>query len=67
MHKMLAIVTDVRGVSLSVTWLKSVAARAVYAACMCVGSFGAAFAKCLWPLVLLHVVIVLKWNRIGSD
>jgi len=33
MHEMLTIVTNVRGVSLSVTWPKSAAARAVYAAC----------------------------------
>jgi len=49
MHEMQTIVTDVRGVCLSVclyvTRLNSVA-RAV-----CVGSFDAAFAKLLWPLV----------------
>jgi len=33
MHEMLTIVTDVRGVCLSVTRLKSAAARAAYAAC----------------------------------
>jgi len=33
MHEMLTILIDVRGVSLSVTWLKSAAARAMYAAC----------------------------------
>jgi len=38
-----------------VTRLKYAAARAVYAArAVCAGSFGAAFAKCLWPLVF-HV------------
>jgi len=38
---------------LSVCLRKSAAARAVYAACLVCGggSFGAAFAKCLWPLV----------------
>jgi len=42
MHKMQTIVTDVRGVCLSVCH----ATRAV-----CAGSFVAAFAKLLWPLV----------------
>jgi len=51
---MLTILTDVRGVCLSVclsvTRLKSAAAaRAVYA--VCAGSFGATFVKILWPLV----------------
>jgi len=49
MHEMLTILTDVRGVCqsvcLSVTRIK-LAARAV-----CAWSCGAAFAKCLWPLV----------------
>jgi len=53
MHEMLTILTDVHGVclsvSLSVTWLQSAAAPCA----MCAGSFGAAFAKCLWPLVLI--------------
>jgi len=43
MREMPTIVTDVRGVCLSVTQLKS-AAHA-----LCVGSFSAAFAKLLWP------------------
>jgi len=38
-------------VSLYVTRRKSAAARAVYAVCCVHGSFGAAFTKCLWPLV----------------
>jgi len=41
MHEMLTILTDVRGVCLSVclpvTWLKLAAARAVYAACRVLG------------------------------
>jgi len=36
-HEMLTIVTDVRGVRLSVTWLKSVVARTMYAACCVCG------------------------------
>jgi len=52
MHEMLTVVTNVRGVclsvSLSVTRLKSAMAHAVYA--VCTGSFSAAFTKCLWPL-----------------
>jgi len=47
------IVTDVRGVCLSVTQLKSVAARAVYA--VCAGSFGAAFVKLLWPVATCYL------------
>jgi len=43
-------------VSLSVTRLKSATVHASYAAC-CVGSFGAAFAKCLWHLVTLTSAI----------
>jgi len=53
MHEMQTIVNDVRGVCLSVRLSVSLfvtplnsAARAV-----CAGSFGAAFAKSLWPLV----------------
>jgi len=49
LHRMLdmqTIVTDDRGVSLSVTRSNWVAARAV-----CAGSFGAAFAESFWPLV----------------
>jgi len=50
MNEMQTIVIDDRGlclsISLSVTWLNLVA----HAVCM--GSFGAAFAKSLWPLVL---------------
>jgi len=38
-------------VRLSVTWLKSAAMHAVYA--MFMGSFDAAFAKCLWLLVII--------------
>jgi len=38
-------------VSLSVTRLKSAAARAVHA--VCAGSFGVAFAECPWPLGIL--------------
>jgi len=47
MHEMLTIVLMF---AVSVMPLKSAAVHAVYAA----GSFGAAFAKCLWPLVYLH-------------
>jgi len=42
-------------VCLSVMWLKSAAARAVYTACA--GSFGAGFAKCLWPLVCIMTLM----------
>jgi len=56
MHEMLTVLTDVYSVTLSVTRLKSVVARALYA--VCAGSFDAAFAKCLWPLVLLHYFCV---------
>jgi len=42
MHEMQTILTDVCGVCLSVTGLKSAPARAV-----CAGSFGAAFVKLL--------------------
>jgi len=51
MHEMLTILTDVGGVCqsvcLSVTRLKSAAARAVYAARRVRGSFGVAFVKLL--------------------
>jgi len=59
MHEMQAILTDVRGVclSVSVTRLKSAAARAVYVACLCAGSFGAAFVELLWPLVIVDVAV----------
>jgi len=54
MHEMLTIVTDVRGVCLSVC-LSSDLNRRRRVQCtpraVCVGSFGAAFAKHLWPLV----------------
>jgi len=60
MSEMLTILTDVRSVCLSVSRsdmrLKLSAACAVYA--VCVGSFGAAFAKCLWPLVTLGIACV---------
>jgi len=64
MHDMLTVLTDVRGVCLSVTRLKSAAACAVYVACyVCAGSFGATFAKCLWPLVCLSD-LYLVWQFI---
>jgi len=51
MHEMLSILTDVRGVclsvSLSVTRLKSAAARAVYAACRVRGVIRCSFVKLL--------------------
>jgi len=54
MHEMLPIVTDVRGVCLSRGLNRrrclQCTPRAVYA-----GSFGAVFAKYLWPFVLLSV------------
>jgi len=50
MHEMQTVVTDVRGVCLSVTRLNSAAHT------VCAGSFGAAFAKLLWPLVCLYVI-----------
>jgi len=68
MHEMLTIVTDVRGVCLSVcpsvrqsvcqfvTRLNSAAMRAV-----CEGSFGAAFAELLWPFVAM-----LQWGEVAS-
>jgi len=43
MHEMQTILSDV---CQSVVWLKSAAAHALYAACVC-GSFGAAFVKLL--------------------
>jgi len=54
MHEMLTVVIDVRGVFMSVCLSRSLNWRrrmqsTPYA--VCVGSFGAAFAKCFWPLV----------------
>jgi len=43
------------GDALEIMWLKS-AAHAVYA--VCTGSFDAAFAKCLWPLVTFSIVFM---------
>jgi len=56
MHEVLTTLTNVRGiclVRLSVAWLKLAAARECTLRAVCVGSFGAAVAKCLWPLVYL--------------
>jgi len=50
MHEMLTIVTDVRGVCLSVCLSRGLNRRKPRA--VCAGSFCAAFAKCLWPFVL---------------
>jgi len=59
MHEMLTILTDVSGVCLlvclSVTRLKSAAAAQCTLRAVCAGSFGAVFAKCLWPLVCLYI------------
>jgi len=57
MREMHTIVTDVRGVCLSIClscslnwqWHVQCTQRA-----MCVGLFSAAFAKCLWPLVIQY-------------
>jgi len=34
---------------------------------VCAGSFGAAFAKCLWPLVLHHISSDTESNVVQSD
>jgi len=61
MHEMLSIFTNVRGVCLSVC-LSCSLNRRQRVQCMpravCAGSFDAAFAKCLWPLVLLVLTCV---------
>jgi len=54
MHAMLTIVTNVCGVCLSVCLLRCLNRRQRVQCTLhtvCTGSFGAAFAKCLWPLV----------------
>jgi len=53
MHEMQTIVTDDCGVCLSVMRL-NLATRAV-----CAGSFGAAFVKSLWPLILMSTSQIL--------
>jgi len=62
MHEMLTIVADVRGVCLSVclsvTRLKSAAARAVYAACRVHGVI-----RRLWPLVLCMIDYVYVYSK----
>jgi len=60
MHEMLTILTDVRAVSVSLpVCLSRGLNRQRRVQCtpraVCAGSFGAAFARCLWPLVyILH-------------
>jgi len=57
MHEMQTIVTDVRGVCLSVR--PSICHGAKFGGeCSVCGSFGAAFAKLLWPLVCFHVSFI---------
>jgi len=51
MHEMQTIVTDVRGVCLSVCLSCGCTLHA-----MSTGSFGAAFVKSLWPLAIVVVV-----------
>jgi len=56
MRDVLTIVTDVRGVCLSVSLSRSLTRRQCVQCmlhAMCAGSFGEAFAKCLWPLVIV--------------
>jgi len=55
MYEMQTIVTDVRGVCLSARPSVCHAARSV-----CAGSFGAAFARLLWLLVLCLPYVVCR-------
>jgi len=58
MHEMLTIVTDVRGVCLSDCLSRGLNRRRRVQCtprAVCTGSFSAAFAKCLWPLVRYHL------------
>jgi len=50
MHEMLTILTDVQGVCLS-RGLNRLQHMQCTLHAVCVGSLGAAFAKCLWPVV----------------
>jgi len=60
MHEMQTIVTDVRGVCLSVCLSRGSSRRRV----QCVrGSFGAAFAKLLWPLVKIKNTMSITDTR----
>jgi len=68
MHDMLTILTDVRGVSLSVTRLKSAAARAVYAACRVRGVIRCSLrqmllASCISWLLKLSIELQLQVNN----
>jgi len=65
LHEMQTIVTDVRGVCLSACLSRGLNRRRRVQCtprAVCAGSFGAAFAKCLWPLVKyywsLHVGLI---------
>jgi len=67
MHEMLTIVTDVRGVRQSVCLSPSLNRQRLMQSrlrAMCGGSFSAAFAKCLWPLVSVLVKMVKVYESV---
>jgi len=66
MHVMLIILTSFAvSVSLSVMRLKSAVAFAFTPRAVCVGSFGAAFAKCLRPLVSIDSLQIYNTARLN--